>query len=448
MPLLKTAGDNVFAGTQNQDGRLVLRAAGVGEHTLLAQITRSVAEAQGSKAPIARLADRISGVFVPIVVVIALVTLIGNGLWHGDWSAALLNAVAVLVIACPCALGLATPTAVMVGIGNGARHGILFRQAEALELAAGIDVLLLDKTGTLTEGKPKLAELWSAPDWDANKVLTLAASAEVGSEHPLARALLDAAQQRGLSLLATDGFNANVGRGVSATIAGEGEIRVGVPAWLDVPLPEDSMRSLERDGRSLIGVALNGQLIGLCALADTLRSTSAQAVKVLQTMGIHVEMLTGDSYSTASAIATQSGITDFQAAVKPQDKADRVTALHAAGHKVGMVGDGVNDAPALALADVGFAMGAGSDVAIATADVTLMHGDLMQLVAAVGLARATMSKIRQNLFFAFIYNTLGIPLAAFGLLNPMLAGAAMALSSVSVVSNSLLLRRWQAGNES
>lgn len=448
MPLLKTEGDRVFAGTQNQDGRLVLRAAGVGEHTLLAQITRSVAEAQGSKAPIARLADRISGVFVPVVVVIALITLIGNGLWHGDWTEALLNAVAVLVIACPCALGLATPTAVMVGIGNGARHGILFRQAEALELAAGIDVLLLDKTGTLTEGKPKLAELWCAPGWETDKVLTLAASAEVGSEHPLARALLDAAQQRGLSLLSTDSFNANVGQGVSATIAGEGEIRVGVPVWLEVPLPEDSMRSLDREGRSLIGVALNGQLIGLCALADTLRPTSAQAVKALQAMGIRVEMLTGDSYSTAFAIAAQSGIADFQAAVKPHDKANRVTALHAEGHKVGMVGDGVNDAPALALADVGFAMGAGSDVAIATADVTLMHGDLMQLVAAVGLARATMSKIRQNLFFAFIYNTLGIPLAAFGLLNPMLAGAAMALSSVSVVSNSLLLRRWQAGNES
>ena len=444
MPLLKQAGDKVFAGTQNQDGRLVLRAAGVGEQTLLAQITRSVADAQGSKAPIARLADRIAGVFVPVVVAIAVLTLIGNGLWHGDWSLAVLNAVAVLVIACPCALGLATPTAVMVGIGNGARHGILFRQAEALELAAGIDTLLLDKTGTLTEGKPKLAELWCAPGWAEDKVLTLAASAEVGSEHPLARALLDAAQQRGLTLLPTEHFSAVVGQGIETTIAGQGMVRVGVPKWLDVPLPDEAMSALDKDGRSLIGVALDGQLIGLCALADTLRATSAQAVKALQDMGIRVEMLTGDSWNTASAIAAQAGISDFQAAVKPQDKADRVKALHAAGHKVGMVGDGVNDAPALALADVGFAMGAGSDVAIATADVTLMHGDLLHLVAAVGLARATLRKIRQNLFFAFIYNTLGIPLAAFGLLNPMLAGAAMALSSVSVVSNSLLLRRWRA----
>lgn len=443
MPLLKQSSDTVYAGTSNQDGRLIIQATGIGEHTMLAQITRSVADAQGSKAPIARLADKISGVFVPVVVLIAVMALIGNGLWHGDWSAALINAVAVLVIACPCALGLATPTAVMVGIGNGARHGILFRQAQALEITAGLDTLLVDKTGTLTEGKPKLIELWSSGDYPEDKVLIMAASAEVGSEHPLARAILDAAKQRNLTLMPTKSFSATVGQGITTQINGYGQVQVGELGWLTSELPVEHIQSMRRDGCSLIGVALNGELIGLCALADTVRSTSAQAISQLKEMGIDVRMLTGDSLNTAAAIANQVGIENFQSGMRPDDKAAVIKTLHEQGHRVGMVGDGVNDAPALALADVGFAMGAGSDVAIATADVTLMHGDLTHLVSAVRLARATMKKIRQNLFFAFIYNTLGIPLAALGLLNPMLAGAAMALSSVSVVSNSLLLRRWK-----
>lgn len=443
MPLLKQSSDTVYAGTSNQDGRLIIQATGIGEHTMLAQITRSVADAQGSKAPIARLADKISGVFVPVVVLIAVMALIGNGLWHGDWSAALINAVAVLVIACPCALGLATPTAVMVGIGNGALHGILFRQAQALEITAGLDTLLVDKTGTLTEGKPKLIELWSSGDYPEDKVLIMAASAEVGSEHPLARAILDAAKQRNLTLMPTKSFSATVGQGITTQINGYGQVQVGELGWLTSELPVEHIQSMRRDGCSLIGVALNGELIGLCALADTVRSTSAQAISQLKEMGIDVRMLTGDSLNTAAAIANQVGIENFQSGMRPDDKATVIKTLHEQGHRVGMVGDGVNDAPALALADVGFAMGAGSDVAIATADVTLMHGDLTHLVSAVRLARATMKKIRQNLFFAFIYNTLGIPLAALGLLNPMLAGAAMALSSVSVVSNSLLLRRWK-----
>ncbi|MDN0081780.1 heavy metal translocating P-type ATPase [Crenobacter sp. SG2305] len=443
MPVAKAVGDMVYAGTRNLDGMLRLTARGVGETTLLADIVRRVAEAQGSKAPIARLADQISGIFVPVVVGIALVTLLATGLVTGDWVRALLNAVAVLVIACPCALGLATPTAVMVGVGNGARRGILFRNAAALESAGRIDTLVVDKTGTLTEGKPSVVETWLAPGRSEAELLRLAASVEAGSEHPLARAVLTAAQRQGIALAPVESFIAEVGAGVSARLPGVGTVRVGTPEWVSSETLPDAAQALYRGGHSVIGVGVDGALVGLLALADSLRPTSVAAVATLATLGIEVIMLTGDKQATAQAIAREAGIRSFRAEVKPQDKADEVKSLAERGRRVAMVGDGVNDAPALAAAEVGFAMGAGSDVAIETADVTLMHGDLLHVADAIRLSRTTLGKIRQNLFFAFVYNTLGIPLAAFGLLNPVIAGAAMAMSSVSVVSNSLLLRRWR-----
>ncbi|WP_199101558.1 heavy metal translocating P-type ATPase [Aquitalea sp. ASV11] len=439
MPVSKGHGDKVYAATRNQQGMLKVRASSVGSHTQLAEIIRLVGLAQGSKAPIQRLADQIAGIFVPVVVGIALLTLLGNGWWLGDWSQATIRAVAVLVIACPCALGLATPTAIMMGVGKGAARGVLFRNATALETAGRIDTLLVDKTGTLTRGKPELTTIWAA-DGDENRVLQLAASVESGSEHPLARAILQQAAQRGLALLPLADFQVEVGQGVMASIEGHGHLRVGRPDWAcNTALPAGWPLA----GQSMIAVANDDGLLGLLAIADTLRPEAGPAVKALQQKGVQVIMLTGDNPSTAAAIAAQAGIADYRAGLRPQDKATVVRELQQQGRKVAMLGDGVNDAPALAAADVSFAMGAGSDVAIETADITLMQGDVTQVAAAIRLSRSTLAKIRQNLFFAFFYNVLGIPLAALGLLNPVVAGAAMALSSVSVVSNSLLLRRWK-----
>ena len=439
MPVSKKSGDKVYAATRNQQGMLKVRASSVGSHTQLAEIIRLVGLAQGSKAPIQRLADQIAGIFVPVVVGIALLTLLGNGWWLGDWSQAMIRAVAVLVIACPCALGLATPTAIMMGVGKGAARGVLFRNATALETAGRIDTLLVDKTGTLTRGKPELTAIWAA-DGDENRVLQLAASVESGSEHPLARAILQQAAQRGLALLPLTAFQVEVGQGVMASIEGHGHLRVGRPDWAcNTALPAGWPQA----GQSMIAVANDDGLLGLLAIADTLRPEAGPAVKALQQKGVQVIMLTGDNPSTAAAIAAQAGIADYRAGLRPQDKATVVRELQQQGRKVAMLGDGVNDAPALAAADVSFAMGAGSDVAIETADITLMQGDVTQVAAAIRLSRSTLAKIRQNLFFAFFYNVLGIPLAALGLLNPVVAGAAMALSSVSVVSNSLLLRRWK-----
>ncbi|QBJ80146.1 heavy metal translocating P-type ATPase [Aquitalea sp. USM4] len=439
MPVSKKSGDKVYAATRNQQGMLKVRASSVGSHTQLAEIIRLVGLAQGSKAPIQRLADQIAGIFVPVVVGIALLTLLGNGWWLGDWSQAMIRAVAVLVIACPCALGLATPTAIMMGVGKGAARGVLFRNATALETAGRIDTLLVDKTGTLTRGKPELTTIWAA-DGDENRVLQLSASVESGSEHPLAHAILQQAAQRGLGLLSLTNFQAEVGQGVMASIEGHGHLRVGRPDWAcNTALPAGWPQA----GQSMIAVANDDGLLGLLAIADTLRPEAAPAVKALQQKGVQVIMLTGDNPSTAAAIAAQAGIADYRAGLRPQDKATVVRELQQQGRKVAMLGDGVNDAPALAAADVSFAMGAGSDVAIETADITLMQGDVTQVAAAIRLSRSTLAKIRQNLFFAFFYNVLGIPLAALGLLNPVVAGAAMALSSVSVVSNSLLLRRWK-----
>jgi len=449
MPVAKAPGSRVFAATVNGEGLLRCRATGVGAHTLLAGIIRLVEEAQGSKAPVQRLADRVSAVFVPVVVAIACATFIGWWLVSGDFSAAMVNAVAVLVIACPCALGLATPTAIMVGTGQGARAGVLIRNAEALELAEKIGVLAVDKTGTLTEGRPVVTEVAGA---DGRRLLKLAASLEQGSTHPLAAAIVARAKDEGVELDVPQNMEAVAGRGVRGVVGGQ-RLRVGSPAWfalegLVVP-PEAAM--LQQQGRSVVAVAVDDEVLGVIGVADPLRVSSRRAVARLQRLGVEVVMLTGDNAGTAAAIAREAGIVRYEAEVLPGDKASAVNGLKAlfqGGHRrVGMAGDGINDAPALAAADVSFAMGAGSDVAMQAADVTLMRDDLNGVADAISLSRATLSKIRQNLFFAFIYNVLGIPLAVFGLLNPVVAGAAMAASSVSVVGSSLLLKNWKPGKE-
>ena len=445
MPVSKRAGDRVFAATANSEGMLRCRATGVGEHTLLAGIIRMVAEAQGSKAPVQRLADRISAIFVPVVCGIALFTFAGWWFFGGVFSEALVNAVAVLVIACPCALGLATPTAIMVGTGQGARAGILVKNAEALERAEKIGVLAVDKTGTLTRGEPLVTDLLPLA-LPAEPALILAAALEQGSEHPLARAILQRAKADAATLPRLSDFRAFPGKGVEGTVDGR-RLRLGAPAWFaELALPTEQIAALQARGKTVVVLAENNVALALLAIADPLRETSRAAVARLTAMGLKVVMLTGDNIATAAAIALEAGIDDFRAGILPGDKAAAVDALKANGLLVAMVGDGINDAPALAAADISFAIGAGSDAAIAAADMTLVRSDLNGIADAILLSRATLGKIRQNLFFAFVYNVLGIPLAAFGMLNPVIAGAAMAMSSVSVVSNSLLLRRWRAGN--
>ncbi|MBS1229962.1 MAG: copper-translocating P-type ATPase [Proteobacteria bacterium] len=446
MPVAKAAGDRVFAATANGQGMLRCRATGVGEHTLLAGIIRLVAQAQGSKAPVQRLADRISAIFVPVVCAIALLTFAAWWWFGGVFSEALVNAVAVLVIACPCALGLATPTAIMVGTGQGASAGILVRNAEALEHAEKISVLAVDKTGTLTRGEPIVTDLVPLA-LDAEAALQLAAALEQGSEHPLARAIL--LRAKGSMLPAVVDFRALAGHGVEGTVDGR-RLQLGAPDWFaELALPGDQIASLQGDGKTVVVLAesLAGRSVALAllAIADPLRESSRAALARLTAMGIRVVMLTGDNERTAAAIAAQAGIADFRAGILPGDKAAAVNELKSDGQVVAMVGDGINDAPALAAADISFAIGAGSDAAIEAADMTLVRSDLHGVADAIALSRATLAKIRQNLFFAFIYNVLGIPLAAAGMLNPVFAGAAMAMSSVSVVSNSLLLRRWRAG---
>ena len=443
LPVEKHPGARVSAGTQNQHGWLRCRATRVGDDTQLAEIVRLVGEAQGTKAPIQRLADRISGLFVPVVLVVAAVTFAAWWAATGELAAALIPAVAVLVISCPCALGLATPTAVIVGSGRGAQSGVLMRNAAALEHAGQIRTLVVDKTGTLTEGRPRIVEIVAAGSHDARSVLELAASLEQGSEHPLARAVREHAQATGVSPNAIAGFLAEPGKGVRGEIAGD-SYRLGSPEWIaDQGYAVDSavVDRLRAAGSSVTALAGPQGVAGYFALADSLRPTSRAAIAQLQAQGIDVVMLTGDNAATAAQIAREAGIHTYRAGVLPQDKAAEIGRLRSQG-SVGMAGDGVNDAPALAAADVSFAIGAGSDIAIEAADVTLMRNDLTGVVDAVSLSRATVRKIRQNLFFAFVYNVLGIPLAAAGLLNPVIAGAAMALSSVSVVTNSLLLRRW------
>ena len=438
MPVGKAAGDKVFAATANGQGALRCRATGVGEQTLLAGIIRLVGEAQGSKAPVQRLADRISAVFVPVVCVIALATFAGWWLYAGDLAEALVNAVAVLVIACPCALGLATPTAIMVGTGQGARAGILVKNVEALERAEKIAILALDKTGTLTRGEPQVTDIVPLA-LDADQALRLAAALEQGSEHPLARAVL--ARAAAVDLPKAANFSATPGQGVAGEVDGR-LLRLGAPSWLGMA-GDPAVHALQQAGKTVVVLEENGVALALFAIADALRPTSKAAVARLRARGIRVVMLTGDNAATAAAIAREAGIDEFRAGILPGDKAAAVAELKAGGGLVAMVGDGINDAPALAAADVSFAIGAGSDAAIEAADLTLIRSDPCGVDDAIELSRATLGKIRQNLFFAFIYNVLGIPLAAFGALNPVVAGAAMAMSSVSVVSNSLLLKRWR-----
>ena len=440
----KTRGDKVYAATLNLDGLLKVRATGVGAHTQLAHIVRLVEEAQGSKAPIQRLADVISGIFVPIVASIALLTFIAWWWVSGDLSTALINAVAVLVIACPCALGLATPTAIMVGTGRGAQAGILVRDARALEQAHKITTLIVDKTGTLTEGKPVVTDVLPAQGVTRAELLTLAAALEQGSLHPLASAINTLAASEGAPALAVQDFSNAAGLGISASVQGE-KIYLGSPRYVAQFSAVDraALDRLAAQAKTVVAVGSATRFIGLLAIADPLRADSLAAVQRLQDMYIEVLMLTGDNQHTAAAVAQAAGITRFLAEVLPQDKAREVAREKAAGKIVGMAGDGVNDAPALSAADVGFAIASGAEIAIEAADVTLMRNSLMSVADAISLSRATLKKIRQNLFFAFIYNVLGIPLAALGLLNPVIAGAAMAMSSVSVVSNALLLKRWK-----
>ena len=453
LPVGKRPGDKVFAGTLNQQGLLRCQAEGVGAATMLAGIIRLVREAQGTKAPIQRLADQVAGVFVPVVVAISAATF---ALWWGiggELAPALVNAVAVLVIACPCALGLATPTAIMVGTGRGAQVGVLVKNAVALERAEKIRTLILDKTGTLTEGKPVVTDVVPTAGFSERDLVAAAASLESGSAHPLAHAVLEHAKQLALTLTPIHDFRSETGKGVQAVLdvpalGAEQTLLLGAPAFLaesGLAIDAAAISPLEDQGKTVIAVGGAGRVLGYLAIADKLRASSREAVGKLRGMGIDVVMLTGDNAATAKAIADAAGVAKYKAQVLPGDKAAAVAEFKSAGQVVGMVGDGVNDAPALAAADVSFAIGAGSDVAIEAADIALMRNDLLSVVDAISLSRATLSKIRQNLFFAFIYNVLGIPLAAAGMLNPVIAGAAMALSSVSVVSNSLLLRRWRRG---
>ncbi|MDQ6419764.1 heavy metal translocating P-type ATPase [Paenibacillus sp. LHD-117] len=445
LPVSKAAGDPVIGATLNKNGSLRLQATKVGKDTALAQIIKVVEEAQGSKAPIQRVADVISGIFVPIVVVIAIAAFL---VWYffvtpGDFAEALEKAIAILVIACPCALGLATPTSIMAGSGRAAELGILFKGGEHLENTHRIDTVVLDKTGTVTKGKPELTDIHTA--MDETEFLRLVGAAERNSEHPLAEAIVGGIERRGVGMPSADSFEAIPGFGIEAVVDGRsvlvGTRRLMEGRGVDASEAYNIMTMLENEGKTAMLAAIDGSYAGLVAVADTVKETSAAAVAKLQAMGIEVIMMTGDNERTAKTIASQVGIKRVLAEVLPEGKADEVKKLQAQGRRVAMVGDGINDAPALATADVGMAIGTGTDVAIEAADVTLMRGDLASIPGAIEMSRKTMANIKQNLFWALGYNTLGIPIAAIGLLAPWVAGAAMALSSVSVVLNALRLQR-------
>lgn len=435
-PIRKEQQDRVFGGTVNGEGALVGRATAIGKETTLAAIIKLVQKAQSSKAPIQKLADKIAAVFVPVVVVIALLTW---GFWWllaGNFTEGVINAVAVLVIACPCALGMATPTVIMVATGRGARSGILIKNAESLQRAEGLNTIAIDKTGTLTLGKPTLTDVIP----DTERIRVLAASLEDLSEHPLARAIATAATPSSVSH-----FKASPGKGVSGEIEGK-TYRIGSIRWMEeegLSVDKKISDPLEAQGKTLVCLSDDQQILGILAIADALRPHSKEGVEKIQALGLEVMMITGDHHQTAEVIAHESGIKTFYSEVLPAEKSACIERLRKEGKRVGMVGDGVNDAPALASADVSFCMRTGSDVAIEASDITLMRSDIRQVASAINLSRATFRKVRQNLFFAFFYNALGIPLAAVGLLDPMIAGGAMALSSLCVVSNALLLNRWK-----
>ena len=453
LPVTKDVGDKVTGGSVNAEGLLLVKATAIGSESTLARIVRLVESAQAKKAPIQRMVDQVSAVFVPVVIALALLTLLGWGLGTGNWETAILNAVAVLVIACPCALGLATPTAIMVGTGVAARHGILIKDAEALEIAHRIKVVAFDKTGTLTEGKPELVA-FEAADGNAADLLSVSAAIQAGSEHPLAQAVLDAAAREKAARLQASQVRAVAGRGVAAAVNGR-DFRLGSTRWMnelkvDCSALKVKAAALEAEGRTvswLADVSDAPVLSGLLAFGDTVKPTARQAITRLTAHGVRAVLVTGDNKGSAQAVGNLMGITEIRSEVLPEDKARIVAELKGSGETVAMVGDGINDAPALAAADVGIAMSTGTDVAMSAAGITLMRGDPALVADAIDISRRTYAKIRQNLFWAFIYNLVGVPLAAFGLLNPMVAGAAMALSSVSVVSNALLLRRWQGGEK-
>ena len=449
LPLSKRAGDDVVAGSINQHGRLVVEAQRVGKDTLLGQIIQLVESAQASKAPIQAVADRVAAYFVPAVVLLAALTFAGWLLMTGDFPRAMLNMIAVLVIACPCALGLATPTAIMVGMGIGAESGLLYRDSESLEKSKSLTTILLDKTGTITAGQPRLKEIRPASGFDSREALALAASAEAGSEHPFALALLAAAKSQGIALRPLDAFEADPGRGIAASISGA-QVLVGSPRYMAerginlTPLADEIARP-QRRGDSVIALAVDDRLAGALAIGDTLKPSSKSAIRALQDRQLEVMMITGDSRGTAQVIASEVGIKRVHAEALPADKVQIVRDLQEAGETVAMVGDGINDAPALAQADVGYAIGSGTDIAIEAGDVTLVSGDLGAVVAALQLSDRTMRAIYQNLFWAFIYNIVLIPVAMLGMLLPAFAAAAMAFSSVFVVTNSLRLRRKRLG---
>lgn len=454
VPVEKRMDDEVVGGTVNGTGTLLFEATKVGSDTVLSRIVDLVGQAQRSRAPVQRLADAVSGYFVPAVVAVSILTFIAWAIWGPEprFAYALVNAVAVLIIACPCALGLATPMSIMVGVGRGAKAGVLFKDAAAIETLSSINTLVVDKTGTLTEGRPKLTGVLRASDIGEDELLRLAAAVESASEHPLAHAITSGAKERGLQLPAVQNFQSTTGGGVAGQVDGK-HLLIGKPELLAAQKmsidPKTSAEAADRQaaGETVVYVAIDGHFAGAIAVADPVRASAARSIQQLQAMGLDVWMFTGDNAATAQAIATRLGVTNVEAGMKPEDKHRRVAELRAQGRKVAMAGDGINDAPALAAADVGIAMGTGTDVAIESAGVTLLHGDLSALVRAVRLSRAVMKNIRQNLFFAFAYNLLGVPIAAgilypfiFVLLSPMYAAAAMSLSSVSVISNSLRLR--------
>ena len=440
-PEEKKAGGKVLAGALMTEGSVVYRATQLGSQTLLGDMMNALSEAQGSKAPIARVADKAAAVFVPAVVGIALLTFIATWLVKGDWTVALMHAVAVLVIACPCALGLATPAAIMVGMGKAVKHGIWFKDAAAMEEAAHVDAVVLDKTGTLTEGRPQVAAVYCVPDsgFDEDALYRIAAAVEQNAAHPLARAIVSAAQARGLDIPATQNAQTVVGAGIAAEVEGAGLVKAGKAEFAELTLPEfsDDVWSIA----SIVAVSANGKPIGAFALADALKADTAEAIGRLKKHGIDVYIMSGDNQGTVEYVAKQLGIAHAFGNMSPRDKAAEVQKLKAAGKTVAMVGDGINDAPALAAANVSFAMKGGADVAEHTASATLMQHSVNQLADALLVSQATLKNIKQNLFFAFFYNILGIPLAALGFLNPVIAGAAMAASSVSVLSNALRLKR-------
>lgn len=447
IPIDKAVDDEVIGATINKFGTFKFRATKIGKDTVLSQIIKLVEDAQGSKAPVQRLADKISGIFVPVVVAIALITFLGFYLINGDFNVGLINAVAVLVIACPCALGLATPTAIMVGTGKGAENGILIKSGEHLERAHKMDTIVFDKTGTITKGEPEVTDIISFNDIDKDEILRIAASVEKTSEHPLGQSIVKKGEEELLRLSEPEKFMAIPGKGLKATFEGK-EVLVGnrklmADNNISITNGEEVLLRLEEEGKTAMLLSLDNKLSGIIAVADQIKETSKKAIEELKSMGLDVYMITGDNERTAKAIAKEVGITNILAEVLPENKAEVVEEIKSRGKNVGMVGDGINDAPALAAADVGFAIGTGTDVAMEAADITLMRGDLSGVVTAIRLSHRTMKTIKQNLFWAFFYNSIGIPFAALGFLDPMIAGAAMAFSSVSVVTNSLRLKRFK-----